>query len=42
MLIPEETPMEETIDFDKLAHFEMSGGQIKSAVFRAAARAALR
>ena len=30
------------MDFEKLAHFEMSGGNIKSAVFRAASRAALR
>ncbi|XP_019854420.1 PREDICTED: uncharacterized protein LOC105313451 [Amphimedon queenslandica] len=42
LLIPEETPMEEGIDFNKLAGFDMSGGQIKSAIFRAAARAALR
>ena len=42
MLIPEETPLEDSIDFDQLAQFEMSGGNIKSAIFRAAARAALR
>lgn len=34
--------MKDDIDFDELAHFEMSGGNIKSAIFRAAARAALR
>ena len=42
LLIPEETPLAADVDFEKLAHFEMSGGNIKSAVFRAASRAALR
>lgn len=40
--IPPETPLSEDVDFDKLSQFEMSGGDIKSAVFRAASRAALR
>ena len=30
------------MDYDKLSQFEMSGGDIKSAIFRAASRAALR
>jgi hypothetical protein len=43
LLIPGETPLEDGgVDYDKLAHYEMSGGDIKSAIFRAAARAALR
>jgi hypothetical protein len=42
LLIPGETPLEDGgVDYDKLAHYEMSGGDIKSAIFRAAARAAL-
>ena len=30
------------MDFERLARYEMSGGNIKSAIFRAASRAALR
>ena len=30
------------VDFERLARHEMSGGNVKSAVFRAASRAALR
>ena len=42
LLIPEETPTEISVDFERLARHEMSGGNIKSAIFRAASRAALR
>ena len=42
LLIPEETPLDKGVDFDHLAHYEMTGGNIKSVVFRAASRAALR
>lgn len=42
LLIPEETPIADGVDFERLGRFEMSGGNIKSAVFRAASRAALR
>ena len=42
LLIPQETPLSEDVDFDRLSQFEMSGGDIKSAIFRAASRAALR
>ena len=42
LLIPKETPLDDDIDFERLGRFEMSGGNIKSAVFRAASRAALR
>ena len=42
LLIPEETPISDDIDFNCLSQQEMSGGNIKSAIFRAAARAALR
>ncbi len=42
LLVPKETPLHEDVDFDRLGRFEMSGGNIKSAVFRAASRAALR
>jgi len=42
LLVPEETPLSEDVDFDKLARYEMSGGNIKSVIFRAAASAALR
>ena len=42
LLIPPETPLSEDVDFERLAQFEMSGGDIKSAIFRAASRAALR
>ena len=34
--------MDPTVDFERLARHEMSGGNIKSAIFRAASRAALR
>ena len=42
MIIPEEIPLAEDVDFEKLARFDMTGGNIKSAVFRAASRAALK
>ena len=42
MIIPEEVPLAEDVDFEKLARFDMTGGNIKSAVFRAASRAALK
>lgn len=42
MIIPEEAPLADDVDFEQLARFEMTGGNIKSAVFRAASRAALR
>lgn len=42
LLIPPETPVSEDVDFDKLSGFEVSGGDIKSAIFRAASKAALR
>lgn len=42
LLIPPETPLCDDVDFERLAQFDMSGGDIKSAVFRAASRAALR
>lgn len=42
LLIPEETPLGSGIDFQRLSNHEMSGGNIKSAIFRAASRAALR
>ena len=42
LIIPDEAPIAEDVDFDRLAHSEMTGGNIKSAVFRAASRAALR
>lgn len=42
LLIPPETPMSENVDFERLSQFEVTGGDIKSAVFRAASRAALR
>jgi AAA+ superfamily predicted ATPase len=35
-LVPKEAPLEEGVDFDTLGErFELSGGSIKSAVFRA-------
>lgn len=42
LLIPEETPLADDANFEQLAHHEMSGGNVKSAVFRAVSRAALR
>ena len=42
MIIPEETPLADDVNFEVLARHEINGGNIKSAVFRAAARAALR
>ena len=42
VIIPEEAPLADDVDFERLAHYEMSGGNIKCAVFRAAARAALK
>lgn len=34
--------MSDDVDYDRLSEFEMSGGDIKGAIFRAASRAALR
>ena len=42
LLIPEETPVDDKINYDRLSMHEMSGGNIKNCIFRAAARAALR
>ena len=42
LLIPSETPLGDKVDFDRLSQHEMSGGNIKNCVFRAAARAAIR
>jgi len=41
-LVPKEAPLEDGVDFDALGErFELSGGSIKSAVFRAAVEASL-
>jgi SpoVK/Ycf46/Vps4 family AAA+-type ATPase len=42
LLIPKECPVADGVDYERLAIHEMTGGHIKSAIFRAAARAALR
>lgn len=42
LIIPEETPIADDVDFERLAYYEMCGGNIKNVVFRAAATAALR
>ena len=42
LLIPEETPLAANVDFEQLARHNMSGGNVQSAVFRAASKAALR
>lgn len=42
LLIPEETPLDDDVDFERLARHDMTGGNIKSSIFRAASRAALR
>lgn len=43
LIVPAEAPLAGDVDFDYLARrFEFTGGNIKSAVFRAASRAALR
>jgi len=43
LLLPTEAPLAEDVDLDALAsRYTMAGGNIKSAVFRAASRAALR
>lgn len=42
LIIPEETPIADDVDFESLAYHEMCGGNIKNVVFRAAATAALR
>ncbi len=42
LLIPHETPISKEVDYEILAEHEMSGGDIKSAIFRAASKAALR
>eukprot|EP01006_Ploeotia_vitrea_P029076 TRINITY_DN61676_c0_g1_i1.p1 TRINITY_DN61676_c0_g1~~TRINITY_DN61676_c0_g1_i1.p1 ORF type:complete len:1039 (+),score=112.61 TRINITY_DN61676_c0_g1_i1:442-3117(+) len=40
--IPDKCPIADDIDFDSLAREELTGGEIKSVVFRAACRAAVR
>lgn len=42
IIIPEEAPLADDVDYKELGRFEMTGGNMKGAVFRAAARAALR
>ena len=42
MILPAEAPLDKDIDFERLANYEMTGGNVQSAVFRAASRAALR
>jgi SpoVK/Ycf46/Vps4 family AAA+-type ATPase len=42
ILIPQETPLSDDIDYEALSRQEMTGGNIKSCIFRAACRAALR
>lgn len=42
MIIPSETPLAKDVDFERLSHYEICGGSIKNAVYRAAANAALR
>ena len=42
LLIPEETPLAGDVDFERLARHNMTGGNVRSAVFRAASKAALR
>ena len=42
LIIPEEAPLADDVDYEELAKFEMAWGNMKGAVFRAAARAALR
>jgi len=41
-MLPPEAPLDKDIDFNQLADHEMTGGNVQSAVFRAASRAALR
>ena len=42
MILPPEAPVADDVDFTRLASYEVTGGSVKSAVFRAASRAALR
>ena len=42
MILPREAPLDKDVDFGRLADHEMTGGNVQSAVFRAASRAALR
>lgn len=42
LIIPDEAPLADDVDYEQLAQFEMAGGNMKGAVFRAASRAALR
>ena len=42
MILPREAPLDKDVDFERLADHEMTGGNVQSAVFRAASRAALR
>ncbi len=42
MIIPSETPLADDVDFERLSRHQICGGDIKNAVFRAAAEAALR
>ena len=41
-MLPAEAPGAKDVDFEHLADHKMTGGNIQSAVFRAASRAALR
>ena len=42
MILPPEAPLADDVDFTRLANYEVTGGSVKSAVFRAASRTALR
>ena len=42
MILPLEAPVADDVDFTRLATYEVTGGSVKSAVFRAASRTALR
>jgi len=42
LILPPEAPLADDVDFTSLANYEVTGGSVKSAVFRAASRAALR
>ncbi|XP_065889621.1 uncharacterized protein [Dysidea avara] len=42
LILPPEAPVADDVDFTRLATYEVTGGSVKSAVFRAASRAALR
>ncbi len=42
MIIPSETPLADDVDFERLSRHQICGGDIKNAVYQAAANAALR